>query len=298
MRLYRLISVLSLVSAFIAVAIAQENSKYIIRAGADIGLTNGVSISSPLEFNTNKSSVSNFNIDFGYNFWHKQKMSLNINAGIGYENITTSLSMDKMNYVYLSPANTDEDGNEYLRYYELSDMNQKINAAYFSVPIYLSFQYQVSKRLALHADIGIRMGFKLSTDVKEGTVNSYSYGIYPEYDDLMIDAEWINNFVNSVIDKNSMEKPQATGFTTSLLLGIGAEIGIVGPVSLDIGIRYTAGMNNLYSKKYSISNPVNIKDAPVSYSYPAGDLVRPLVNYSTKSSLSNLAIRAGINLNF
>ena len=190
------------------------------------------------------------------------------------------------------------DGNRYTRFYEIRNLEQKINTGYFTIPIYLSYGYHFSRRFSLHADAGVKLGFKMSSSIGECSGESYSYGIYTEYDDLKIDADWMNSFGKSEINKSNTVTPEYNGINASVILGVGAEIGIVGPVSLDLGVRYSMGLTDMYKNSYTISNPMTAQSVPVSYTVAGGEMVRPLTEYVTKSALSQLAVRIGVIVRF
>ena len=281
-----------------AMAQDTDNSKFAVKASAGIGVGNGISITSPLSLTNNKSSVSDFGVDFGYTFWQKGKNSLDVNIGLGYMSASSKFGVGTWNYNYAAGPEADIDGNRYIRVYEIDKLEQKINTGYLTVPIYLSYGYHFSRRFSLHADVGLKLGFKMSSSISECSGYSYSYGLYPEYNDLKIDADWINGFGITEINKSNVETPEYNGLNATAILGIGAEIGIAGPVSLDLGVRYSMGLTDMYRNSYTISNPMTVQSAPISYTVAGGEMVRPLTGYMTKSALSQLAIQVGVVVRF
>lgn len=275
-----------------------NQGKFAVKAGAGIGLGNGISITTPAPLNTDNSSVTDFDVDFGYSFWRTKNMALEVNIGLGYTAVSTKFDIEKWDYSYAADANADMDGNSYDRHYELANIEQKINTGYFTLPVYLSYRYCFGRRFALHADAGVRLGFKMSASMDACSGDSYSYGIYPEYDNLKIDADWMNGFGNREINKADAGTPEVGGIDASLIFGVGAEIGIAGPLSLDLGVRYALGMSDIYVNSYTIRNQMTAETVPVSYTVAGGELVRPLSGYLTKSKLSQLALRIGVVFRF
>lgn len=275
-----------------------EPRRFAVKASAEIGLGDIASLASPLDFSTQKTSGNNFGVDFGYTFWAKPDMSLEANIGVGYNNISTSLALPELSYSYNAPANADEDGNQYVRYYQLSDISQKVSAGNFTLPIYITYNYRFNEWISVHADAGVRLGFKTGSKIKDFSARSYCYGIYPQYDNLLIDADYLNNFGHSTIAGANVQKPEVAGLNTAILLGIGAEIKIAGPVSLDLGIRYMAGLTNIYKHEYSNAGAYSATTAPVTYNVADGECVNSLTGYMTKSKLNSLELKTGLIFRF
>ena len=205
-----------------------------------------------------------------------------------------------MKYNYAAPATADEDGNPYQRFVELSAMKQKTNLGYLNIPIYLQYQYRINNWLGVHADVGVGLGFKCSgsTGATSGTVTSY--GVYPEYDDLVIKADYLNDFGERNLENARKGESEINGFAANVLCGVGFEFYVADPVSIDLGIRYNAGLTNVFKGKYDVGAPVDFTNAsaPVSYTVAEGTVVKSLGDYTTGSKLSPLSLRIGVNVRF
>ena len=284
----------------ILTSLSANAQKYAVKAYGDIGLGKGISMTTALPGMTSKSSSNAFGVDFGWTFWTKNANSLEANIGLGYRLASATFDIASMSYNYSAPATADEDGNPYQRYTNLSDVNQKVNLGYFNIPIYLQYQYRIAKWLGVHADFGFGLGFKCSDKVGATSGSAYSYGIYPEYDNLVIDADYLNDFGNSDLATAKSEKAEIPGFSASILAGAGFEFYVAGPVSIDLGIRYNAGLTNAFGSKHTINSTSSItaETAPVTYSVKDGLQIKALSDYVTKSHLNPFSLHVGINVRF
>lgn len=272
--------------------------RFAFKGSSAISLGNAISLSSPLELSTNLSSVKDFGIDFAYKAWECQKMNLELNLGIGYERITTKLGIADLSYNYLAGAYADEDGDNYIRFYELTDIRQNLNVEYFTIPIYASYNFRLGKWVTLHADAGIQIGFKLSDKLEYCSGDCRTWGVYPEYDDLLVDSPWINGFGHTTLGKDNTMDVETTVFTSSAIVGLGAEIKLAGHVYLDLGARYAVGFTNVYNGTIFQIKPTTAENALVTYTVAGGECVRPISSYANKSSLRQLALKAGIVIRF
>ena len=274
--------------------------KIAVKVNGDIGLGKAMSLTSAMPGMTSKSSSNSFGVDFGYTFWKKGGNSLEANIGLGYRMASATFNLLSMSYNYAAPASADEDGNPYQRYTNLSDVNQKVNLGYFNLPIYLQYQYRATSWLGVHADFGFGLGFKCSDKVGATTGSAYSYGIYPEYDNLVIDADYLNDFGNSDLATAKSEKAEISSFSASILAGAGLEFYVAGPVSIDLGIRYNAGLTNAFGSKHTLNSTSSItaETAPVTYSVKDGLQIKALSDYCTKSHLNPFSLHVGINVRF
>lgn len=277
---------------------AAENFK--VKAYGDIGLGKGMSISTSLPGMSAKSSCHSFGIDAGYTFWQRNKHSLEANVGLGYSMASAKFDIPELSYDYAAPATADEDGNPYQRYVDIEGLKQNIKIGYIKLPIYLDYQYRVKTWLGLYAEAGIGLGFKCSGNltVKSGEVDTY--GVYPEYDDLVIKADYLNGFgVTNLADANKGELG-AKGFCCTTIVGAGVEFYVKNRTSIDLGVRYNAGLTNVFSGEYGDSTAATFdsESAPVTYEVRQGQTVKSLGDFTRGSKLSGLSLRIGVNVRF
>ena len=281
-------------------SLSANAQKFVVKVNGDISLGKAISLTSGLQEMTTKSSSNSFGVDFGYTFLKKGSNSLEANIGLGYRMASATFDLPSMSYNYAAPASADEDGNPYQRYTNLSDVNQKVDMGYFNIPVYLQYQYRIAKWIGVYADFGFGLGFKCSDKVGATSGSAYSYGIYPEYDNLVIDADYLNDFGNRNLANAKPGKTETSGFSASIIAGAGFEFYVAGPVSIDLGIRYNAGLTNAFGSKYTINSTSSItaETAPVTYSVKDGLQVKALSDYCTKSHLNPLSLHIGINIRF
>ncbi|MCH5221355.1 MAG: outer membrane beta-barrel protein [Muribaculaceae bacterium] len=274
--------------------------KFAVKASGDIGLGNALSLSSDLPGLTTKSSSNAFGVDFGYTFWQKGNNSLAANIGLGYRMASATFDVSGFEYNYAAPAAADNDGNPYQRYTSLSDVNQKVDMGYLNIPVYLQYQYRITNWLGVHADLGFGLGFKCAGKVSSTKGKAYSYGVYPEYDNLLIDADYLNDFGNRDLANAKVGATDIKGFSASILAGAGFEFYVGGPVSIDLGLRYNAGLTGVFGSKYAFGTTSKIthENAPVTYTVADGQQIKALSSYSTKSHLNPFSLHIGVNVRF
>ena len=274
--------------------------RFAVKAYGDIGLGNGMSLTTALPGMTHKSSTNAFGVDFGYTFWRQGGSSLEANIGVGYRMASATFDLPGLEYDYAAPASADEDGNPYQRYTSLSDVSQKINLGYFNIPVYLQYQYRVVKWLGIHADVGFGLGFRCAGSVGSTTGIANSYGVYREYNQLVIKADYINAFGTTYLDEAAEGKADMKGFNASVMAGAGFEFYVADPVSIDLGVRYNAGLTDVFAGHYDImsAGDLNAETVPVSYTVAGGQQVKALSDYVTKSRLTPLSLHVGVNIRF
>lgn len=274
--------------------------RFAVKAYGDVGLGKAMSLTTALPGLTSKSSSHSFGVDFGYTFWRQGGNSLEANIGLGYRMATANFDLGALSFNYAAPASADEDGNPYQRYTTLTDVKQKVSLGYVSLPIYLQYQYRITDWLGVHADAGFGLGFRCAGSAGKVAGNADAYGVYPGYDDLVIKADYLNDFGEHSLRDAAVGETEMKGFAASVMCGAGFEFYIAEPVSLDLGIRYNAGLTDVLAGRYEISDvkEITAESAPVTYTVAEGQQVKALSDYVTKSRLSPLSLHLAINIRF
>lgn len=290
----------------IAPQASAQYTRFAIKGYDNIGLGKSMSINESQMENINKTNYNAFGLDFGWTFWHKNEHSLEANLGIGYSIAGGKFGLADMSYHYAAGPEADEDGNPYERYMKIEGMSQKTSLGYFNVPIYLEYQYRPLKWLGIHAEAGVGLGFRVHSNTKNlaGTLVT-SYGVFPEYDDLVIGNDGYGDYMDGFGTKR-LSDVMASGaavknFSASIMCGAGFEFYAYEPVSFELGIRYNAGLTNIFSGnlKNVESNGQGVTgDLPVTYTVKDGFQVNSLTDYTTKSKLNPLSLHLGINVRF
>ncbi|MCH5218603.1 MAG: outer membrane beta-barrel protein [Muribaculaceae bacterium] len=274
--------------------------KFAVKASGDIGLMKAASITTALPGLSNKASSNSFGLDFGYTFWRRGASSLEVNVGVGYDMTSSSFEAQELNFNYAAPASADEDGNPYRRFTDIRNLKQKINVGYLKLPVYLQYQYRAAKWLGIHADVGVGFGFKCTGSVVSVTGTANSYGIYQEYNQLVIKADYLNDFGESHLAQITRGEADIKGFYASVMAGAGFEFYLAEPVSIDLGIRYNAGLTDVFVGRYDINSlsEITAETAPLTYTVSEGQKLKSFSDYVTKSRLSPLSLHLALNLRF
>lgn len=274
-------------------------TRFALKPNFEYGVFNEINaMTSYMDYDKFEFSSYRAGVDFGYSFFHKNKLYLEANLGLAYYSLNNSLSANDLYYSYLAPPSADIDGESYERHYEISYISQKVSTSFLNIPLYLSYGAKYNSWFGMHVDLGLNFNIKLSSTLKDVSANLFSYGVYPQYDYLMIDAPYMNNFGYSNLDNGNYlsENPSVSGFNLSLMVGIGFEFYIYGPISIDISARLNQGLKNIYETKGTYFGYEEY--APITYSIYEGEQVRSLTNFVEDSKITQLSVRAGINFRF
>lgn len=294
---YILIAV-ALLPALYAGAQAPANGRFSIKATADLTLANIMSVDYAIPEISSKSSSSDFGLDFGWTFWRHGRNALEANIGVGYERVALKAKLPQLDYHYSAPADADMDNDTYIRYYRLNGLDQKIISDRMTMPVYLNYRYQISKIFSVHALAGIKMGFNVSSIIGKASAEAFSYGVYPQYDDLMIDASYMNEFGQSVIGKEQTLNPDANSVTVSFMAGVGAELRIWGPLAANVTLKYEGAVSDMYKTSFYSISSFDAENVPVKYTVADGQTMAPLTGYLTNSKLSRLSCAVSLVYRF
>ncbi len=298
-----IVMAVTMLSVFTASAQSVVNDRFAIKATADIGMGNALSTNCAVQGMSTKASSSDFGIDFGWTFWKQNFHSLEANVGLGYGRTTLTATLPDMEYNYSAPAEADMDMDPYIRYYELSDLHQKIRANRVTLPLYVNYRYQTSKIVSVHALLGFKLGFNVSSKVAKTKGCAFSYGRYPQYDDLVIDAPCMNEFGEAILTTDQTLRPRRNEVTFSFLTGLGAEIQVCESFAVDVSLRYEGAMNDMFKTVTSDvvsdwstdENPLlqvknfDAENAPVRYTVADGQTVTAFSNYLKRANMSRLS---------
>lgn len=275
-----------------------EPTHFIIKPQVGIGLGSAMNMSSSIPLSTTKSSANNFGIDFGYNVWQNEKNSLGVYVGIGYNPMSLTLETTNFSFNYFAPATADMDGNTYYRYYDVKNLKQEIKTSFLTVPIYLQYTYFIKHWLGIYADAGVSLAFKTSSNFESVSGDGNIYGIYPEYGNLLMDQSYLNGFGTVNFNDANRMPLDVNGFSASLLLGLGMEARIAGPLWVNVGVKYNAGLSNIYKSTYKSGEEFTSLNTPLNYVVSEGENANPLTNYLTGSKLSMFTLNVGLSLKF
>lgn len=280
-----------------AAAQSTESEKFAIKASAEIGLGNSISTSSTIGSSSTKATSGDYGVDFGWTFWKKQNHSLEANIGVAYSPTSVKSDLGSLDYNYEAPASADVDGDPYRRFYEISRMHQKVTSGRITIPVYLAYAYRCNEWLGVHADLGVRLGFKTSAKLSEVSGEAYSYGVYPQYDNLLINESYLNDFGTTNLAYAKYGEPACNVFSTSVLVGVGAEFRIYKYLAADLSFRYNRGITNIFKGQYTGQN-ITHESAPVNYIVENGQQVKSMTDYLSSSKLNRFSLCIGLIYRF
>lgn len=276
-----------------------SEGKYSIKANTNIGLGNAYSAKSSVNsMNLDKSTAASFGVDFRYRFWQKNYLSLGINAGVNYVVGSQTFKATDLKFNYTAGAEADMDGDTYQRYTEVNDAQQKVSLGELEIPVYVDLNWQFSQRVSLYANAGLAFRFSTMAKTKNVTGSCDVYGIYPKYDNLKIDDEWLNDFGDHSLAGASVEKSQQNSFTMSIMGGAGFRVWIYGPLSFECGVTYHYGFMNRLKSSNLADGSVTADNAPVTYTVANGRTVKSFTSAFDTDKLSMLSLNLGLIFSF
>lgn len=292
-----IITAMAMLPALAASAQDAGSTKYAIRATAEKSLGNALAIDYAVDGMSSSSSAMDYGIDFGWKIWERNRNSIEANVGVGYGTTTINSYFPAMDYHYDAPAAADMDNDTYIRYYNLDGISQKTRVERITVPLYANYRHKFSKVFSLHALLGFRFGFNLRPKMLDSKCKVFSYGVYPQYDDLMIDASYLNEFGSADVYRITT-RPKSNTMTSAFLVGAGAEFRIFGPVSIDLSVRYEGAMSSLFRSLDQNIIEFEAANAPVTYTVAEGQRMISLPSYFTLSLYSKCSAAVSLLYRF
>lgn len=282
------------------VSFGYQPTRWRVRPYVNIALGGAVKVDAPSGIDESASNID-FGVDFGYVLPSKGKFKIGIFAGLGISNGKIDLSAESINYNYSAGADADMDGDTYVRYYELGNVKQSMKMSYFSVPIYADFEYRFSKSVAGYAQLGLKTYFNMGSKSENHIGSIYSYGVYPQYDNLQIDEPWLNDFGHYSDQEIQAENP-FKGFAADILFGLGARIKVVGPLSVDLGFNFNPAIADKLDSTGEVTalptGNTSIAQAPVTYTVAGGQVAHNPLSQYCKIKRNPLSLRIGLTFKF
>lgn len=271
--------------------------KFAIKATGERSIGKAMSMDYAVDGMSSSSSAWDFGVDFGWKAWEKERHSIEANIGLGFDIYSIKAGLSAMDYDYEAPAEADMDNDTYIRHYNIDGVNQRMRELRLTVPLYARYGYTLNKDFSLHALLGFKFGFNVGNKITESKASVFSYGVYPQYDDLMIDASYLNEFGSAEVGENT-SKPDANGFSFAFLAGLGAEYRVYGPISIELSARYEGSFTNQFSPQKTMLSEFDASNAPVTYTVADGQRVNSLTSYLKKSKVSKFSIAFSVIYHF
>jgi len=286
------------------VSVNYKARRWAVKLHYDLGLGETYSLEKNL-YGESKSSANSFGLDFGYIFPSKSKLKTGLFLGVGMSQSKLDLSCSSSND-YSYTTNQDVTGLTYNRYYKDLSLSQSYKMSDLVIPVYFDFDWHFTKLVSLYIDLGAKVNYNLSHKVESTQGSAYIYGIYRDFDNLLMNELWgRNGFGNyTVTTSDDADIVDYNAFTVDAFGGAGLRIGIPNvPVYLDLGVSYQYGFMNLLKSEVqrSLSGTATYNTA-IMYNTISGtqstEHVRNLIEGSSSLKRNKLSFNIGLMLKF
>lgn len=250
-----------------------------------------------------ESSSHEFAVDFGYVFPSASMFKVGLFLGVGAAMNNISMELESLDYVTSTDGAADIDGDKYKRYYSLKNISQKFTSTDFVIPFYVDCEIRFSKWVSMYADLGVKAYLNMVSAVKEFRADYSTYGVYPTYDNLVLDERsGINGFTNgSVLDEGDLVnefKPQV--FSIDAFGSLGFRANIVKGLQFTCGVSYQLGLTNYFAPVENVlDSNGKLGNAWVEYTAENDrENVRNMVEAATSFKRQSLKLNVGLILKF
>lgn len=264
---------------------------------------NGLSLS--------KSIHHEFGLDLGYMIPTNGLFQMGFYAGVGFASSSVVLGMDTIHYHYHAGSEADIDGDSYTRHYTIERASQKLSMKDLTIPIYLDFNFHLHKIVSLYLDLGIKNYINLSANLSDLTGTYSSWGVYPQYSDLVLDhTTGLSQFVapsTALSVQTTSSTMDINGYSMDLLSALGVRIKLKDkqffPLYFDFSIGYQHSLLAPYKNANAltvsdIQGNVSAQEAFSTYTVEFGESVLPLSAYVSDLKRNMVTFNFGITYKF
>lgn len=231
------------------VSVRYREYRFRLKAHYDLGLGNAYKLEGvDKSLTTEKNSLNNIGLDFGYFFPSKGIIKAGIFLGVGFAKSKIALGYTNADYYFSTSA--DVDGDSYIRHYQNMNIKQGVKLTDLTIPLYADISFHFSRIVNLFVDLGAKFHFNMNHKMDTAEGSAYIYGIYPQYDNLRMDEHWgYNGFGNntfSTANLDNLELLDVSGLSVDAFGNIGLRFNIPEtPLAVDLGVSYQIGLSNL-----------------------------------------------------
>ena len=152
-----------------------KETRFRLRAMTTITPFSAYSVTSPVTFTNQKSSMYEASVDFGYALPIGAKTKLAFYAGLGmsYSHLDLNVQDIKYDYELSDPSST-----TYFRRYQLDDVSEGLSFVDLLIPVYASYEMSLGTNVALSLDAGIKLYLNTNTEVHPYTVVGTTSSVY------------------------------------------------------------------------------------------------------------------------
>lgn len=264
---------------------------------------NGLSLS--------KSIHHEFGLDLGYMIPTNGLFQMGFYAGVGFASSSVVLGMDTIHYHYQAGSEADIDGDSYTRHYTIEHASQKLSMMDLTVPVYLDFNFHIHKIVSLYLDLGIKNYINLSANLSELTGTYSSWGIYPQYSDLVLDhTTGLTQFAapgTTLPAQTTSSTMDINGYSMDLLSALGVRVKLKDkqffPLYFDFSIGYQHSLLAPYKNANTltvsdIQGNVSAQEAFSTYTVESGESAMPLSAFVSELKRKMVTLNFGITYKF
>ena len=242
------------------------------------------------------ASTLEFGLDFGYNVYSNQWISIYAYLGIGVEKGSIKIEQNGLNYEY--KTDQDVDGDTYTRKYKDVNVSQELGLNDLTLPVYVEVEYPLPlvKKLYAYGDLGIRASFPGKSSVKSVSGNYKVTGAYPQYGDMELGpSSGINGFTNNGVLSESnvvsynIERDKSS---VKLFCQLGLRYNVWNEFYVDVACGYLHSFKSTQSSSSEISD-----NYPLHYDVNTGETFNAFANES-KHLINKFSINVGIMYKF
>lgn len=243
----------------------------------------------------------NFGVDVGYIIPSSGKMKIGIFLGAAYSMSSMDFSIGTRDYSYQTTGGVaDVDGDDYVRHYKFSNIEQSVKVSDLIIPFYLDFDFRATRSFSIYLQAGVKAYMNMSSKTNDVKAVADIWGVYPQYGNLVLDGPWgddnsinYNNFgKNKEINSLSDAELPLKKFTVDAFGGIGVRVKLTGRILLDVGANYQYGFMQINDGITSGTEEL------VSYTVKGGEKLGSLFNSFEKVYRRALNANIGIMFKF
>ena len=252
------------------------------------------------------SKGQEYGLEFGYICPSSAKTKFGIFLGAGLSESELTFGVGEMSYSYTSENGAaDIDGDDYTRYYKISNMAQTITFKDVFVPFYFNFDRRFGKYFSMYLDLGAKAYFNLEADASDFTAKYTTYGKYEKYDNLTLDyRSGINGFTNNgVLGAENLIQPtlELEPFSLDAFGRLGFRIALAKWLLLDCSAGYQMNVieNMTLSEKTMQTNMRHDDNAIVKYLASSDtEYVSNLLDYAKSAKRQGIKLNIGLMFKF
>lgn len=254
-------------------------------------------------------SMLEYGLDFGCALIRKPKFKLNLFTGASFVKSNLEFEQGEFGYKYYynAPSAADYDGETYRRYYEINNMRAAMEITQIAIPLYLDFDFQFTRRFSAYLQMGVKAFVSTKCTVKDFSADVKTYGVYPQYGNLVMENFKPNEFTNHTVSANSQDI-ETESMITDAFGGIGFRLNLFGSLYLDAAVNYQRSLTPVVTAEEELnlgyrgtggsSTFVDESKALITYTCAGGEVVKPFTNLFSEIKRDGLKVSVGLLLKF